>query len=80
MKREWELYYEVYRELSELVGEEGMQRIFFAFHGQQISFPLHLYDPRLLRDEVRRLYDGTNAKALAKRFGYSEKTIGRMLK
>lgn len=39
LKKEVELYNDIYRELSEIVGLEAMLKIYLRFKGQQVSFP-----------------------------------------
>lgn len=77
---ETELFNEVYREISDVIGENEAVRFFELYRGQQITFPIHLYDARLIRERVSEEYDGKNAKELSKKYGYSEKTIRRMVK
>ena len=78
--KEHELYHAVYRELCELVGLEATLKIYRHFQGQQISFPLRLYHSHLIRRKIKKEYDGKNIRALAVRYGYSEKTVRRMLR
>lgn len=80
MDKESELYNTVYRELSELVGDDAACKIYLRFKGQQISFPIRLYNPTKIQQKVIREFNGTNIPALAKKYEYSEKTIRRMIK
>lgn len=73
------LYNDVYREISAWLGREAAIKLYDMFKGQQISFPVRLYDPEAVRLAVLREYDGTNVAQLAKKYGYSEKTVRRML-
>lgn len=74
------LYNEIYFELAELLGEENAEKMHEMFKGQQVTFPVRLYDTRLIKEMVRREYDGTNLKALVSKYGYCEKTLRRMLR
>lgn len=40
---------EVCRELCEIAGEDNMLETYRLFKGQQISFPMRLSDPKMLR-------------------------------
>lgn len=71
---------EVYIELCEIAGEENMLKIYRLFKGQQISFPMRLYDPKLLRKAIVRECNGRNISYLACKYNYSERSIRRMLK
>lgn len=80
MKKEIELYNNIYKEISEIVGLEATLKIYLRFKGQQVSFPVRLYSPHLIQQNVIKEYDGTNIAELAQRYDYSEKTIRRMIK
>jgi len=80
MEKERELYNSVYREISEIVGLEATLKLYLRFKGQQINFPVRLYNPHLIQQNVIKEYDGCNIKELAKKYDYSEKTIRRMIR
>ena len=80
MKKEIELYNEIYKEFSEILGLEATLKIYLRFKGQQISFPVRLYNPHLIQQNVIKEYDGNNIAELAQKYDYSEKTIRRMIK
>ena len=69
----------IYKELSEKLGVSAAVEIYRMFRGQQISFPVRLLDPKQVQIEILRAYDGTNLRDLANRYGYSEKSVRRML-
>jgi Mor family transcriptional regulator len=80
MKKEIELYNDIYKEISEIVGLEATLKIYLRFKGQQVTFPVRLYNPHLIQQNVIKEYDGTNIAELAQKYDYSEKTIRRMIK
>ena len=80
LKKEIDLYNDIYKEISEIVGLEATLKIYLRFKGQQISFPVRLYSPHLIQQSVIKEYDGTNIADLAQKYDYSEKTIRRMIK
>ena len=80
LKKEVELYNDIYKEISEIVGLEATLKIYLRFKGQQVSFPVRLYSPHLIQQSVIKEWDGTNIAELAQKYDYSEKTIRRMLK
>jgi Mor family transcriptional regulator len=80
MKKETELYNSIYKELSELVGLDATLKIYLRFKGQQVSFPVRLYNPQMIQQSVIKEYDGTNIAELARKYDYSEKSIRRMIK
>lgn len=80
MEKEIELYNAVYKEICEIVGLDATLKIYLRFKGQQISFPVRLYNPHLIQQNVIKEYDGHNIRELAKKYDYSEKTIRRMIR
>ena len=80
MQRETELYNTVYKEISEIVGLDATLKIYLRFKGQQITFPVRLYNPNMIQQKVIKEFDGTNIHELAKKYDYSEKTIRRMIR
>ena len=80
LKKEVELYNDIYKEISEIVGLEATLKIYLRFKGQQVTFPVRLYSPHLIQQSVIKEYDGTNIAYLAQKYDYSEKTIRRMIK
>lgn len=75
-----EALHDVYKELAHLVGYENMEKLFEYYRGQQLNFPTRIYDQKYIRDVLREEFDGTNVKALARRLGYSERWIRRLIK
>lgn len=80
MENERELYNSVYREISEIVGLEATLKLYLRFKGQQINFPVRLYNPHLIQKNVIKEFDGSNIPELARKYDYSEKTIRRMIR
>ena len=80
MEKERELYNSVCREISEIVGLEATLKIYLRFKGQQVNFPVRLYNPHLIQKNVIKEFDGSNIPELARKYDYSEKTIRRMIR
>lgn len=62
VKKEAELYNSVYKEISEIVGLDATLKIYLRFKGQQISFPVRLYNPNMIQQKVVKEFDGTNIR------------------
>lgn len=75
-----ELFNEIYREISAAVGVEAAERIHNMYKGQQITFPVHIYNSKLLKNRINEEYDGSNLRYLALKYDYSEKTLRRIIK
>ena len=75
-----ELLNSVYKEVSEKLGMDTAMEIYQMFKGQQISFPMRFFNPARIQKIIVQEYDGTNIKTLAIKYGYSEKTIRRIIK
>ena len=74
-----ELLNTVYKEVSEKLGMDTAMEIYRMFKGQQISFPMRFFNPERIQKIIVQEYDGTNLKRLAIKYGYSEKTVRRMI-
>ena len=75
-----ELLNTVYREISEKLGMDTALEIYRMFKGQQISFPVRFFNPIMIQRSIIEEYDGTNARLLAVKYDYSEKTVRRIIK
>lgn len=75
-----ELLNSVYKEVSEKLGMDTAMEIYRMFKGQQISFPMRFFNPARIQQCILKEYDGTNIKTLAIKYGYSEKTIRRIIR
>ena len=79
-ENESELLNDVYRDISEKLGLDAAIAVYQMFKGHQITFPVHLFNAKRIQKEIIKEYDGSNINVLAKKFGYSEKTIRRIIK
>jgi Mor family transcriptional regulator len=70
----------VYQEISEKLGVEAALEIYQLFKGQQITFPMRFFNAECIRRNIVEEYDGTNLKKLAVKYGYSEKTVRRIIR
>ena len=77
---ESELLNDVYRDISDNLGLDAAIEVYQLFKSQQITFPVHLFSRKRIQKMVSREYDGTNINMLAQKYGYSEKTIRRIIK
>ena len=75
-----ELLNAVYKEISEKLGMDAAMEIYRMFKGQQISFPVRFFNPQQIQLLIIKEYNGNNIKKLAIKYGYSEKTIRRIIK
>ena len=75
-----ELLNAVYKEISEKPGMDTAMEIYRMFKGQQISFPMRFFNPAKIQQMIVREYDGSNLKILAVKYGYSEKSVRRIIK
>lgn len=74
-----EVLHRFYRELNDLIGTEAMLAIYHDYKGMQLTIPTHLYDRQLTAQKVLSEYNGHNQQVLARRYGYSQKWIQRVI-
>ena len=70
----------IYKKFADLIGVDGAKLIFKEYRGQQITFPVEFYSKQYIYAQIIEEYDGTNLKQLASKYGYSERTVRRILK
>ena len=75
-----ELLNAVYKEVSEKLGMDTAMEIYRMFKGQQISFPMRFFNPERIQKIIIQEYNGSNIKTLAIKYGYSEKTVRRIIR
>ncbi|WP_455717792.1 Mor transcription activator family protein [Anaerosporobacter sp.] len=63
---------EAYREIAEIFGKNTAIQFYENFRGQQVVYPISLYSKSYIMKCIVDEYDGTNAKELSHRFGYTE--------
>lgn len=78
--RDVELFHGIYKDISNELGTEVAIAIHNMFKGQQITFPTRLYNSKRVKEVIYMEFDGKNIRELARKYGYSEKTMRRMLK
>jgi len=69
-----------YSDLANLLGIEAVLKIHSTYRGQQITFPVELFNKEFIASQIVNEYNGYNVKQLATKFGYSEKWIRKILK
>lgn len=68
---EAELFNDVYREIGNVIGLDCASAIYQMYKGQQITFPIHLFNVKRIQGNIIKEYDGTNIRELAKKYDYS---------
>ena len=80
MSKNKEKYSQVYKELSELIGDAATIKIWENYQGLNISFPKKLYSNEFVREYISKNVGKKNPKVLAKEVGLSERRIRQILK
>ena len=71
MKKKYENYSGVYREMVEILGEEATLKIYENFRGQQVTFPMRLYSKSYVEEYIIKNYNGKNIKEISRNLGYT---------
>ncbi|MDV0430513.1 Mor transcription activator family protein [Lactiplantibacillus sp. DA1] len=69
-----------YRGIAELLGTEAMLKLHTHYRGMQMTIPIHLYDRQLVAQSLRKQYNGHNGYELARKYGYSQRWVTKMLR
>lgn len=70
----------IYKKIADLIGIDNAKLIFREYRGQQVTFPVEFYSKQYIYSRIIEEYDGTNTKQLATKYGYSERTVRRIVK
>lgn len=70
----------IYKEIAEVIGVESTMMLHTYFQGQQITFPKKLYTRAYIVSQIDCNEIGKNIKAVAKRYGYTERRIRQLFK
>ena len=69
----------IYKDLAEKIGIDNTLQIYETYCGCQIVFPKKLYSPECICKLISKEYNGNNSKELARKYGYTERSIRRIL-
>jgi len=69
----YDALFPIYQELSDLIGEKNMLKVYGYWRGSQFSLPMRLYDSKKLRPILKK--SRASNKDLARLYGYSERWI-----
>ena len=69
-----------YNDIANLLGIEATVKLYNAYRGQQITFPVQLFSKEFITSQIVSGYNGYNIKQLATKYGYSERWIRKILK
>ncbi|MFB9768737.1 Mor transcription activator family protein [Lactiplantibacillus modestisalitolerans] len=69
-----------YRGVSDLIGVDGMLKIYDQYRGMQLTLPIHMYDRELAAQQVIHRYNGHNSYQLANYYGYSQRWINQVIR
>ena len=68
---EGEALNDIYLELYELIGKEGMLKLFKYFRGDKIDCPMRLYRPEFVADLAKQTNDRRDRAKIARAAGYT---------
>lgn len=74
------LFNTIYNDISEAFGIDVALHMYEHYKGLQVTFPTRLFNADYVKSQIPVEYDGTNIKQLAQKYGYSEKTVRRIIK
>lgn len=77
---EIDCFNEVYETIAGLIGIDSMLKIYEVFKGQQVNYPVKLFNKTYAIKTVIKLYDGHNLNRLATKYGYSERHLRYLMK
>lgn len=70
----------VYLEMSEILGEEIVRKIYKYYKGQQVNFPMKLYSNEYVEKYIIENYSKKSIREMARDLGYSDKWVSTLIK
>ena len=77
---EGEALNDIYLEIYELIGRDGILKLFKYFRGDKIDCPMRLYRPEFIADLAKQTTDRWKRAKIARAAGYTVKFIEGMLR
>lgn len=69
-----------YAELAEIIGIDAVLKLHSKYRGTQIFMPIELFSREFIAEQIVNEYDGHNVRALAAKYGYTEKWVRKIIK
>ena len=71
----------IYEDLALLIGIDSVIKIYDLFKGQQITFPKRLFSQDYVVEQIVKVcHDSPSIKAMATKYGYTERWVRTVLK
>ena len=70
---------DIYLELFELLGLQGMMKVYKHFRGDKVDLPMRLYRPEFIADLAKPITDRRERAKIARAGGYSARVIEGIL-
>lgn len=65
--------------MAEVLGIDVTMQIFRYYKGLQVTFPTRFLSKTFVKEQVKKEFNGSNTKELARRYAYSERWIRQMI-
>ena len=80
MSKEKDKYSQIYKEMSELIGDVATIKIWENYEGLNISFPKKLYSNEYVKTYIKENKNKKSVQEIAKEVGLSERRVRQILK
>ena len=80
MSKNSEKYSQLYKELSELIGDAATIKLWENYQGLNISFPKKLYSNEYVKKFILENKDKMSVQEIAKEVGLSDRRVRQILK
>ncbi len=75
-----EYYYDIYRELAEIVGIHNVKKIWNRYRGLTVQFPQRLYSREYTRAFINDNKDSMTTKEMATRLSLTDRRVRQIIK
>ena len=75
-----EYYFDIYRELAELIGVQNTKKVWNRYRGLTIQFPQRMYSQAYTKDFIRDNMDSMTIKEMAVQLNLTDRRVRQIIK
>lgn len=73
-------YFDIYKELAELIGVQNTKKIWNRYRGLTVQFPQRMYSQTYTKDFIRKHMDSMTIKEMAVQLSLTDRRVRQIIK
>ena len=73
-------YFDIYRELAELIGVQNTKKVWNRYRGLTVQFPQRMYSQAYTKDFIREHMDSMKIKEMAVQLSLTDRRVRQIIK